>query len=162
MTSALPRVGIRTEPEWPETVKIPSVYCASSATNGEFVRFRWRRYGLRAKWELLLPGAPEPRLTGLRSGLQMRFPHCVTQRGAPLHSCHLQLLRWPDNGGTMPSENASFTPSSILFRPRRNPRNVRFLGLWWRRRVPPPGPIGLLRRSFIAIAGEPALLDIRV
>jgi len=28
--------------------------------------------------------------------------------------------------------------------------------LWWRRRVPPPGPNGLLRRPFISIAGEPA------
>gem|GEM_PF-4809296 len=31
-----------------------------------------------------------------------------------------------------------------------------FDGFWWRRRVPPPGPIGLLRYPFIAIAGEPA------
>ena len=29
-------------------------------------------------------------------------------------------------------------------------------GLGWRRRVLPPGPIGLLRRPFISIAGEPA------
>src|ERR1700733_13664272 len=28
--------------------------------------------------------------------------------------------------------------------------------LWWRRRVLPPGPNGLLRRPFIAIAGKPA------
>ena len=26
-------------------------------------------------------------------------------------------------------------------------------GFWWRRRVLPPGPKGLLRRAFIAIAG---------
>jgi len=26
-------------------------------------------------------------------------------------------------------------------------------GFWWRRRVPPPGPNGLLQRAFIAIAG---------
>src|SRR5215216_6971945 len=50
----------------------------------------------------------------------------------------------------MPSKSAPFTPSSILFRPRRSPGHP---GLWWRRRVPPPGPIGLLRRPFIAIAG---------
>jgi hypothetical protein len=43
----------------------------------------------------------------------------------------------------MPSKSTPFTPSSILFRPR----------LWWSRRVLPPGPIGLLRRPFIAIAG---------
>jgi hypothetical protein len=29
----------------------------------------------------------------------------------------LQLFGWPDNGGTMPGESTTFTPSSILFRP---------------------------------------------
>ena len=58
----------------------------------------------------------------------------------------------------MPSKSTPFTPSSILFRPRRQtaPPEAAFaapLGLWWRRRVLPPGPIGLLRRPFIAIAG---------
>src|SRR6185312_12069896 len=42
-------------------------------------------------------------------------------------------MKWPDNGGTMPSKSPSFTPSSILVRPRRSPR--------WRSRawVEPPG-----------------------
>jgi len=57
----------------------------------------------------------------------------------------------------MPSEKSSFTPSSILFRPRPKPRVVlKKHGLGWRRRVPPPGPIGLLRSSFIAIAAASA------
>ena len=57
----------------------------------------------------------------------------------------------------MPSEKSSFTPSSILFRPRPRPRVVlKKHGLGWRRRVPPPGPIGLLRSSFIAIAAASA------
>src|SRR5579884_824372 len=43
----------------------------------------------------------------------------------------------------MPGKSTPFTPSSILFRPRE----------WWSRRVLPPGPKGLLRRPFIAIAG---------
>ena len=50
----------------------------------------------------------------------------------------------------MPSEKPIFTPLSILFRPHQKP--VGPTGFWWRRRVPPPGPIGLLHRSFIAIA----------
>ncbi len=53
----------------------------------------------------------------------------------------------------MPSESSTFTPSSILFRPRRSPNRTGRSGLGWRRRVPPPGPIGLFRRTFIAIAG---------
>jgi len=57
----------------------------------------------------------------------------------------------------MPSESATFTPSSILFRPRRDSeaeladRTIRASGSWWRRRVPPPGPSGLLRSLCIAI-----------
>ena len=51
----------------------------------------------------------------------------------------------------MPSKSTPFTPSSILFRPRRMHRPRRWT--WWSRRVLPPGPKGLLRRPFIAIAG---------
>jgi hypothetical protein len=39
------------------------------------------------------------------------------QREPPQRCCHLQLLFWSDIGGTMPSKNKPFTPSSILFRP---------------------------------------------
>ena len=52
----------------------------------------------------------------------------------------------------MPSKKTIFTPLSILFRPHQKPA-FETAGFWWRRRVPPPGPIGLLHRSFIAIAG---------
>ena len=45
----------------------------------------------------------------------------------------------------------SFTPSSILVRPHKLPAG----GKWWRRRVLPPGPMGLLRSPFIAIVGKP-------
>ena len=52
----------------------------------------------------------------------------------------------------MPGKSTIFTPSSILFRPIRNRPTLS--GLWWRRRVPPPGPNGLLHRPFIAIVGQ--------
>ncbi|EJT04857.1 hypothetical protein RCCGE510_12016 [Rhizobium sp. CCGE 510] len=55
----------------------------------------------------------------------------------------------------MPSKKTIFTPLSILFRPHQKPA-FEAAGFWWRRRVPPPGPIGLLHRSFIAIAGPKA------
>jgi hypothetical protein len=49
----------------------------------------------------------------------------------------------------MPSKETPFTPSSILFRP--HPSLASRASLGWRRRVPPPGPMGLFRSSFIAI-----------
>ena len=49
----------------------------------------------------------------------------------------------------MPSKKTIFTPLSILFRPHQKP--VTWTGLWWRRRVPPPGPLRLFHRRFIAI-----------
>ena len=52
----------------------------------------------------------------------------------------------------MPSKRTTFTPSSILFRPLQRSAAIPG-GLWWRRRVLPPGPKGLLRSPFIAIAG---------
>src|SRR5881227_1267733 len=58
------------------------------------------------------------------------------------------------HGGTIPGKSTSFTPSSILFRPRRcSPEALSRAKLHgWRRRVLPPGPKGLLRRPFITIA----------
>lgn len=111
------------------------------------------------KWRLLLPGASEPRLTRLNARALVWEPAPLTRRQQPEHCCRWQLCFWPDNGGTMPSKRTTFTPSSILFRPRRSPAAwwlqvpaARAAGLWWRRRVPPPGPKGLFRRPFIAIA----------
>jgi len=45
----------------------------------------------------------------------------IKQRGELPHSCHLQLVYQPDNGGTMPGKRTIFTPLSILFRPHHKP-----------------------------------------
>src|SRR5215204_7535829 len=74
------------------------------------------------KWRLLLPGASEPRLTAARPpGLQSRCQRPLTRPPQPEHSCHSQLLHWPDDGGTIPSKETPFTPSSILFSPPPKP-----------------------------------------
>src|SRR5436305_7666999 len=121
------------------------------------------------KWRLLLPGASEPRLPELNpSGLQVSvFQTALRSLG------HRSIVVVGNYGlaryvGTISSKSTSFTPSSILFRPRRCSLPVRPFGrtdpaTWdgslasklhgWSRRVLPPGPIGLLRRPFIAIAG---------
>jgi len=78
----------------------------------------------------------------------------INQRDELQHIRRVQLQLQHDNGGTRPSKKTIFTPLSILFRPHQKPAFLIFeaAGFWWRRRVPPPGPIGLLHRSFIAIA----------
>ncbi len=68
------------------------------------------------------PVPPEPRLNVLSAqDFEFRCLSCVTQPEQPEHSCRSQLLFWPCNGGTMPGESPSFTPSSILVRPHQKP-----------------------------------------
>ena len=81
-----------------------------------------------------MPGASEPRLTALNPSRACRLGYSNRLRGLSNRSivvvCNYEI--WPDNGGTMPSKSTPFTPSSILFRPRRNPVRRR---AW----VEPPG-----------------------
>ena len=96
----------------------------------------------------------------VEKGLGRGSSPLMQQQDQPQRSCHLQLFKQPDNGGTMPNERKTFTPSSILFRPHiwySFTMSIisminEYMHKWWRRRVPPPGPIGLLRSSFIVIA----------
>src|ERR1700752_2903156 len=118
------------------------------------------------KWRLLLPGASEPRLTLLR------------RQG--FRSVFQAALRGQSNRSIVVVGNYEFGPITAEpcraktrpLRPRRSyfapvsgepmtengdlsvvRRSVVCPPNWWRRRVLPPGPIGLLRRPFIAIAG---------
>jgi len=61
------------------------------------------------RWIILLPGQAKPRRqNSTRRTLSMVFV-TAKQQQQPEHSCHLQLLFWPDIGGTMPSEDFAFT-----------------------------------------------------
>ena len=73
------------------------------------------------------------------------------------YDCHWHLYDWPDNSGTIPGEKQAFTRASILFRPQR-PKRASRREIWWRRRVPPPGPHRLLHKPFIAIVGCPTVV----
>jgi hypothetical protein len=92
----------------------------------------------------------------------------ITQREHEEHSCHLQLLEWPDTAEPCRAKEYPLHPRRSYFAPIRSRCAASLLwqgrrisrSLWWRRRVPPPGPIGLLRYPFIAIAGEPAAYNI--
>src|SRR3974390_1626714 len=104
------------------------------------------------KWGLLLPGAPEPRLTLLRrQGFRSVFQTAL--RGLSNRSIVVV--------GNYESGPITAEPGEEKARPLR-PRRSCFApagaqcatGLGWRRRVLPPGPKDLLRRPFIAIAGS--------
>src|SRR5262249_25128125 len=107
------------------------------------------------KWGLLLPGAPEPRLPLLRRQ-DFRSVFQTALRGLSNRSIVVV--------GNYESGPITAEPCRAKTRPLR-PRRSRFAppearpqpgtraGLGWRRRVLPPGPKGLLRRPFIAIAG---------
>ena len=68
---------------------------------------------------------PNPACRSLtRQDFKCGLSNCVTQPEQPEQSCRWQLLQEPDNGGTIPGKDTPFTPSSILFRPRRSPPGV--------------------------------------
>src|SRR5437588_1526084 len=129
------------------------------ASSAEIAAVRPATMQGQMKWRLLLPGASEPRLTELNPpGLQDGLSNCVTQPEQPEQSCRWQLLHSPITAEQYREKERPLRPRRSYFAPAK----ARFQGqptggLWWRRRVPPPGPNGLLRRPFISIAGEPAL-----
>jgi len=51
----------------------------------------------------------------------------------------------PFTGFLNPGKNTAFQHTSILVRPLQKPGN--FQGLWWSRRVLPPGPLCLLHST---------------
>ena len=108
--------------------------------------------------------APNPaRLSSINLDLRSVTPAAVRLQLRPEQCCHLQLLHGPITVGTIPSENTAFTTcvdpiSPPIFQPkfRYAVYHNRQFGLkWWRRRVPPPGPLCLFHSTFIAIAGKP-------
>jgi hypothetical protein len=106
----------------------------------------------RGKWRLLLPGASEPRLTRLRrQGFNSVFQaalRSLSNRSIVVvgnYSCG------PITAEPCRAKARPLHPRRSYFAPAKGPDHP---SLWWRRRVPPPGPKGLLRRPFIAIAGS--------
>ena len=108
--------------------------------------------------------APNPaRLSSINLDFRSVAPAAVRRRLRPEQCCHLQLLHGPITAGTIPSENTAFTtcvdpvsPPVFQLSNRSEISVCQFrvsLQLkWWRRRVPPPGPLCLFHTTFIAIA----------
>jgi len=69
------------------------------------------------------PVPSEPRLTGARGQDLDSGTHAALRSESNLSRIVVvgNYSVWPDNGGTMPGESTSFTPSSILFRPHQRP-----------------------------------------
>ena len=109
--------------------------------------------------------APNPaRSSSIDLDLRSVTPAAFRLRLLPEQCCHLQLLHGPITVGTIPNENTAFTtcvdpispPCYQLLTCRGYQTNHWLELIWWRRRVPPPGPLCLLHSTFIAIAGKPA------
>jgi hypothetical protein len=127
----------------------------------------------RLKWRLLLPGASEPRLTLLRrqdfsSVFQTALRGLSNRSIVVVGNYEIgPITAEPYRAKARPlhPRRSYFAPGSgisgqySVIKQREHP-DYRLLitdsWKWWRRRVLPPGPIGLLRRPFIAIAGKPA------
>ena len=130
----------------------------SAAVSPGFEEFCAGRRPAQGKWRLLLPGASGPRLTELNpSGLQHGLSNSVTLPEQPEQSCRLQLLHGPISAEPYRTKTRPLHPRRSWFAPAEaRSGNIRthLGGLGWRRRALPPGPNGLLRRSFIVIAGK--------
>ena len=114
---------------------------------------------------LLLPGAPQTALSNLMAYYPLggfgrrlgseRHRHCCrliiigTYKIDPIRRYH---------AGKKPVFN---TPRQSLSHPR-NPIPPKPNGIWWRCRVPPPGPKRLLHRSFISIAASSSCILAKV
>src|SRR5262247_2652987 len=84
-------------------------------------------------------------------------PACRSLTRQDFSSVFQTALRSLGNRSIVVVGNYEFGPITAVpcrakARPLR-PRRSYFAPVWWRRRVLPPGPMGLLRRPFIAIAG---------
>ena len=97
----------------------------------------------KGRCRILLPGSCGPRLRGLTLRTWFRDTRTAYAAraiaGARLSLATMQfgpITVVPHRDKAIP-----FTRSSILFRPHSPPTRV----VWWSRRVPPPGPIRLLR-----------------
>ena len=114
---------------------------------------------------LLLPGAPQTALSNLMAYYPLggfgrrlgseRHRHCCrliiigTYKIDPIRRYH---------AGKKP---VFTTPRQSLSHPR-NPIPPKPNGIWWRCRVPPPGPKRLLHRSFISIAASSSCILAKV
>src|SRR6478609_4208448 len=103
------------------------------------------------KWRFLLPGTSEPRLTVLPARACFSVPAPLTRRQQPEHSCHWQLSIGPITAEPCRAKAHPLHPRRSYFAPAGDQPETAGTGLWWRRRVPPPGPKGLFRWSFITI-----------
>ena len=109
------------------------------------------------KWRgILLRGAPpEPHQRMLNPlGLEVEFTSAA-YAAAAISGAALSFatLMWPDNGGTMPGTNRTFSRLSSLFRPQgcRQTRLRAGRHVWWSRRVLPPGPVRVVSATFSTI-----------
>ncbi len=84
----------------------------------------------------------------------------LTRPEQPAHSCRLQLCIGPITAEPYRAKARPLRPRRSWFAPAEARNSCRVAGLGWRRRVLPPGPKGLLRRAFIAIAGLRRRLNI--
>ena len=88
-------------------------------------------------------------------GLQIGISNRITRLEQPEHSCRLQLWIGPITAEPCRAKARPLRPRRSYFDPVSGARTTEVIRApnWWSRRVPPPGPKGLLRRPFIAISG---------
>ena len=90
-----------------------------------------------AGFRFCCPVRTEPRLSLVTSSVRTQL-RGNRERLVIVGTCRFERF----NGSFRPGKNTTFEYTSILVRPRQEPR---FRAFWWSRRVPPPGPLHLFR-----------------
>lgn len=94
--------------------------------------------------------------------LELKLSAAIKQQDVPPHNCHLQLYQSPITVEQYRVKDQSLRPCRSCFAPaiKQLLSALPLAVLWWRRRVPPPSPIGLLHCPFITIAGRAGAINI--
>jgi len=129
---------------------------------GRFFAGRLQNLGVLGRIGRSVARCPRPHLRMLVRRNSISRTQLLTQQEQLVeqHSCLQLCLNDPVTPESSRAKQTAFNARRSYFAPSKEPTRVE-LALWWRRRVPPPGPQHLLPAWFIAIErGSPLNISV--
>ena len=129
---------------------------------GRFFARRLQNLGVLGRIGRSVARCPRPHLRMLVRRNSISRTQLLTQQEQLVeqHSCLQLCLNDPVTPESSRAKQTAFNARRSYFAPSKQPTGSK-LALWWRRRVPPPGPQHLLPAWFIAIErGSPLNISV--